>query len=1108
MIILILICSVGSVKALTCRIAGPGDNCNALDEKIVFKTSYNTNAHAEVPGGIEYDYRVCCAGASLGAGCGAGGAEILRLSSATNAHVEKSATLDPFFTENPVYDSYPICLSSSSIEGGLVCSYAFDSCPANYECIASLYSNTNSHVSQCSDTNYRIKICCNHLDSTPPSYVPPALLSDSLDESLCAVVDNSNYPPEKECWVGRNIANTVRIKHSDFGSGLGVQYISFTRNGCSPGSCPAGDEIRASYDIGSGTFSDVAGYVNNAFVDITEASCVSCLATEAEIEWSFSSGTSNENFKIWTFMSDKNGNNAGWDYINWWYNIDAVFPTISDDYANDNIEVTTPQTITITANDADSGIRIVRYCETSLTGDCNTDTGNILCAFSSMGSNVCQNTVSYPSSAQTLLKYSVWDFMNQRADGEVRVRINIDTSVVLIADPPSVDTIWQPGSAEARAECSGVCDIGSSFYAAAVPYSEPAPDCSNEGVFSYTDNPITVTEHSWVCAKSLNNIGIPDYTAAPMEFRIDSQPPVSQVNEIPNTDGWIFVEDCFQVTWSGSDLGGSGIENYRIEYRVGALGSWQEMGTYYSDTTSGAFCKDITDGETYYFRSVAIDGAGNEEVSGEIPADGDTFVRIDTSRPTAVLGSLSTYTNINDYYGATNGIPISWNVNDGTGSGIDSVAINYRNYCDMGTCGGSTCDATGIIPVAGNSGTTRLEASSYEGCTYEFEVCATDKVGNTQCSEKGTTTLDISYPINLEITEPSSEWTNQMGGITVSWAGADEISGIYCYTVQWSDNGGSNWYNLINCRVDTTTLFTSAPIVDGAVFDFRLAARDNAGNDMVAANQWVDTTITGNPIQIKVDLVEPETVTIDVTSDGTTPIDDFRDADTGAVKAEDVSQVIVDVDASDSRSGIQSVIIDYEYFNGYERLFDAVICMPADPYIPETCSHTFGYAEDTSLKFTVKARDVAGNIYESEKFQVISHPFANFLTGERTVTVGKSELIEVEVRNMDDVSKTLTLTLSEYDGEAYFPDSTEANKKIYIIDLNPNEERIVRINLGTTEPGDHNLRLQATDGITIDTDDLIIHIQFPSSFPGLDSAAVILILMLSVPVYMLARKRI
>jgi hypothetical protein len=94
----------------------------------------------------------------------------------------------------------------------------------------------------------------------------------------------------------------------------------------------------------------------------------------------------------------------------------------------------------------------------------------------------------------------------------------------------------------------------------------------------------------------------------------DIAPPTSAVEPLP-----AFSRDDVTVRWSGADPGGSGVETYDVQYRIGPAGIWQDwqLGTWSQSATFGKL-----PGKTVYFRCRATDKAGQKEAW---PAgDGDT----------------------------------------------------------------------------------------------------------------------------------------------------------------------------------------------------------------------------------------------------------------------------------------------------------------------------------------------------------------------------------------------------------------------------------------------------------------------------------------------------
>ena len=138
---------VGAARSVsTCAIT-----TGSCDDTTVFGMSATSGGHAELPGQGNYNNYVCCSGvAGLGTSCTGNYATVLKLSSLTNAHVEKGTLTN--------YEK-PVCLSVSS--GTVTCKYVADDCSTlvgDYTCLASISGETSAHVGNCSA--YATKVCC------------------------------------------------------------------------------------------------------------------------------------------------------------------------------------------------------------------------------------------------------------------------------------------------------------------------------------------------------------------------------------------------------------------------------------------------------------------------------------------------------------------------------------------------------------------------------------------------------------------------------------------------------------------------------------------------------------------------------------------------------------------------------------------------------------------------------------------------------------------------------------------------------------------------------------------------------------------------------------
>ncbi len=116
---------------------------------------------------------------------------------------------------------------------------------------------------------------------------------------------------------------------------------------------------------------------------------------------------------------------------------------------------------------------------------------------------------------------------------------------------------------------------------------------------------------------------------------LDTTAPTSAVNPLPATQ----TSTSFPIGWSGNDTL-SGVQCYDVQWRNGTTGTWQSWQNCVSSAsttfTGGA-------GNTYYFRSRALDRAGNWEVYPTNP-DYDTYTAIATSNTLTIRVDPAQYT--------------------------------------------------------------------------------------------------------------------------------------------------------------------------------------------------------------------------------------------------------------------------------------------------------------------------------------------------------------------------------------------------------------------------------------------------------------------------------
>ncbi|RXA20916.1 DUF1616 domain-containing protein [Methanosarcina sp. MSH10X1] len=106
---------------------------------------------------------------------------------------------------------------------------------------------------------------------------------------------------------------------------------------------------------------------------------------------------------------------------------------------------------------------------------------------------------------------------------------------------------------------------------------------------------------------------------------VETTPPESSVEELPAFTN----QDSFTVSWNGTD-DNSGIAYYSIDSSTDGV-NWEPWISRTTDTSS-VFAGEHD--QTYYFRSRAMDNAGNEEPAHPAP---DTKTRVYTGTPVATL---------------------------------------------------------------------------------------------------------------------------------------------------------------------------------------------------------------------------------------------------------------------------------------------------------------------------------------------------------------------------------------------------------------------------------------------------------------------------------------
>ncbi len=178
------------------------------------------------------------------------------------------------------------------------------------------------------------------------------------------------------------------------------------------------------------------------------------------------------------------------------------------------------------------------------------------------------------------------------------------------SNDPTINVIWSSAN-----DNIGVYGYG--FLWDQAPFTMPSTIVNTFGT-NTTSSALSSGDSYYFHLRTRDNAGNWSSNAVHLgPFYIDTIKPVSTVSNLP-------ASPCqsFQVSWGGTDAH-SGIATYDVQYRVGA-GTWTTWLSGTSATSAIFNASSVVNyevGETLYFRSRAIDAAGNVEA---YPGGSDT----------------------------------------------------------------------------------------------------------------------------------------------------------------------------------------------------------------------------------------------------------------------------------------------------------------------------------------------------------------------------------------------------------------------------------------------------------------------------------------------------
>lgn len=263
-------------------------------------------------------------------------------------------------------------------------------------------------------------------------------------------------------------------------------------------------------------------------------------------------------------------------------------------------------------------------------------------------------------------------------------------------------------------------------------------------------------------------------------------------------------------------------------------------------------------------------------------------------------------------------ISLGWSAVSGT------VGYNIYRRISSGSYNYSA-PLNGATPLAATSMT---DSTAVSGTSYFYTVRAVvlggsgQQIESVNSTEAGAT-ADGGLPTGLTLSGLS---TYVRGTIALTGTASDAISGIATVVIEYKPNSGSSWATAcsftsgpFSCSFDTT----SAP--DG-LYDFRLVATDNAGNQDAS-------TVTTSEI------------------DNTVPSVSFT-----APSAYVRQTIALSATASDAGSGVANVVFEYKLSSGSSW---STGC--SDTTSPYSCNFDTTSLSDGSYDFRAIATDNAGN---------------------------------------------------------------------------------------------------------------------------------------------------
>lgn len=304
------------------------------------------------------------------------------------------------------------------------------------------------------------------------------------------------------------------------------------------------------------------------------------------------------------------------------------------------------------------------------------------------------------------------------------------------------------------------------------------------------------------------------------------------------------------LSWVAPSSPGGTITDYEMQYRESGTSSWTTF-TDAVSTTTGGVVTGLSNGTVYNFRVATI--INSTTVSSY------TSVVSATPRTTPDAPSINTLPGNRQ-------VTLVWSAPANGGAAITDYVIQYKASTDSSW----TTVTDGTTASVGGTVTGLLN-----GTSYDFKVASVNAVGTSSYSTdvSGTPRTTPGAPTAVTATATS-------GQVSLTWTAPVSNGGaaITNYAVEYKTSSALTWLTATR-TASTTTSQVVTGLVDGTVYNFRIAAINVAGTGSYATTVSAQYTTPPGAVRSLAGSIAGDDLTLTwlaPASDGGAAISDYR----------------------------------------------------------------------------------------------------------------------------------------------------------------------------------------------------------------------------------------